>query len=119
MGLIEIEDIEVFAYHGCTESEKIIGGNFIVDISYKYNSAKAEENDDITLAVNYQDITNIAREEMRQTSNLIEHVCKRIFDKIKLKYNKNISYLKVTISKKNPPVGGFVKNVKFTKEENI
>ena len=117
--LMEIEGIEMFAYHGCTDSEKVVGTNFSVDIAYKYDTKEAETKDKIELTVNYQEIVEIVHKQMNEKSNLIEHVCNRIFEEIKTKYASKINYLKVVVSKKNPPIKGIVKNVKFTKEDDI
>ena len=35
MGIININGIKVYAYHGCMEEEAIIGGNYIVDVKIK------------------------------------------------------------------------------------
>jgi dihydroneopterin aldolase len=42
MGLMEVNGIRVFAYHGCLEEEARIGGNFRVDVTVQADLAAAE-----------------------------------------------------------------------------
>ena len=110
MGKILIEDMEFFAYHGCTEDEKIVGTNFSVDINITCNFEKAANSDNINDALNYQDVYLLAKKEMEQTSSLIENVGMRIKDAI-LKEYPQIEKIEVKVSKLNPQLGGKVKKV--------
>ena len=78
MGLIQIEDMEFFSYHGCFKEEQIIGNKFIVNIDIETDTTKPELSDDINDALNYQRVYEYIKEEMKITSHLLENVCKRI-----------------------------------------
>jgi dihydroneopterin aldolase len=105
MHTIELENMEFFAHHGCFEEEKITGNKFIVNLKIIADESLSETTDNINDAVNYQTIYNIVCREMKQTSNLLENVCKRITDAI-YEEVKNIKNITVKISKLNPPIGG-------------
>ncbi|MFO8087568.1 MAG: dihydroneopterin aldolase [Bacteroidales bacterium] len=110
MGLISIEDMEFYAYHGCFEEEKQIGTKFLVNIELQAPTKEAEETDRLEKTVNYQEVYGLIKKEMQKPSNLLEHVARRILNTICNRY-PNVSYGKIKISKMNPPLGGKMKNV--------
>jgi len=110
MGKILIEGMEFYAYHGCTEDEKLVGIHFTVDVEISCNLDKAANSDDIKKALNYQEVYLLVKQEMEQTSNLLENVGKRIKESI-IKRFSEIEDITVKVSKINPPLGGKVKKV--------
>ncbi|MCH4895416.1 dihydroneopterin aldolase [Marinilabiliaceae bacterium JC040] len=104
-GIIEIEGMEFFAYHGCYETERKVGNKFLVDLYMEADCSKAAESDDINDSVNYQKAYELVQEEVMKTSHLLENVCKRILDSL---YNnmEGIKSAKVKVRKLNPPMGG-------------
>ena len=113
---IEVNGIKTYAFHGCLEEEAKIGGNYLVDVMLNTNFFNAAENDDLTQTINYVDINKIVCEEMSIRSKLIEHVGQRIIKRIK-KEIKNITYLKIKVTKICPPINGDVDNVAIIIEE--
>jgi len=97
--------MEFRAFHGCLEKEKREGNTFRVDVEYSYDAALAASGDDLTKAVDYSRIYSIVREEMAIPSNLLENVAWRIREAIKKEIDGIVS-VKVSVSKRNPPVGG-------------
>ena len=110
---INIEGIRLYGYHGCLDEEGKIGGEYIVDVSLQTNFLEASISDDLNLTIDYCDIFNICRDEMAIRSKLIEHVGKRIFDRIKFKFPQLISTT-VKITKISPPMNGPVDKVSVT-----
>ncbi len=117
MPIIALEGIKIFAHHGCFEEEKVIGTNFRIDLYLETNTAGAEKGDDLEKTVNYQSVIEIVQEEMHTRSNLIEHVARRILDKLLEKFSA-VESVKIRLHKLNPPVGGEVDSVSITLEEN-
>lgn len=115
MSIISIEGMEFFAYHGCFKEEQIIGTKFIVDLFIETETSLAEETDDLTKTINYQEVYSIVKKEMKIKSKLLENVGRRILSSLKHNFPtaKNIT---VKISKLNPPLGGKMKNVSLTIE---
>jgi len=115
MHTISVEGIQVYAYHGCLEEEGKIGGNYLVDVHMKTDFSEAALLDDLTKTIDYVDVYNIVREEMAIRAKLIEHVGKRIIDRINDKF-KTVKMCKVKIIKLNPPMNGNVDRVSVTLE---
>jgi dihydroneopterin aldolase len=113
---IEVNGIKIYAFHGCLEEEARIGGNYLVDVMLNTNFLNAADMDDLTQTINYVDINKIVCEEMAIRSKLIEHVGQRIIKRIK-KEIKNITYLKIKVTKICPPINGDVDNVAIIIEE--
>ena len=113
MALIELKEMEFHAFHGCFKEEQIIGNSFIVNFSFHSRTEAAELSDSIADTVNYQTVYSIIKEEMLIPSHLLEHVCKRILDRIKKQFPE-IEKASVKVSKMNPPMGGKIGNVSVT-----
>ena len=113
MATLTLDSMEFFAYHGCFDEEQLIGGKFIVDLSFDVRTSEAEKTDLLSKTVNYQKVYETVRREMEIKSHLIEHVARRILDAI---YNQfpPVSKITVTVSKINPPVGGKVGKISVT-----
>ncbi|HSV75448.1 MAG TPA: dihydroneopterin aldolase [Bacteroidales bacterium] len=110
MGKVIIEEMEFYAHHGCFLEEQIIGSRYLVNIEYEYDSARAALNDQLSDAVNYQQLYKVVKAQMKQSSHLLEHLTHRIVETIYAAF-PNIISLTVRVSKLNPPVGGKVKSV--------
>ncbi len=110
MGKIKVENIKVYAYHGCLEEETIIGSEYRVDVSVKANLAKPSKTDELSDTVDYVHINHIVKEEMKIPSKLLEHVAQRIIDRIFAEIEQVLKS-KVSVSKINPPIGGDVQMV--------
>ena len=113
MGLIEIEGMEFYAYHGHYEEEQIVGNRFLVDLKIETDCRKAAESDEIEDAVNYQTAYKIIKSEMQKKSNLLENIAGRIVDALYENLD-NMKSVSVKLSKMNPPMGGKIKKVSIT-----
>lgn len=111
MGMIHIEGMEFFAYHGHYKEEQIVGNKFLVDLEIETDLKKAAETDSLKDALNYQEAYNIVREEMKAVSNLLENIAKRILDSLYAKFGDSIVSSEVKVSKLNPQMGGRIKAV--------
>ncbi len=110
MGIIEIEDMEFYAYHGHYEEEKIVGNRFLLDLRIEADCYAAAQSDDIDDALNYQTVYKLICEQMKIKSNLLENIAQRILDTL---YDNIDGIKKATIKvrKMNPPMGGQIKSV--------
>lgn len=105
--IIELVNMEFYAYHGCFREEQIIGNKFIVTLTVETDLSIPAESDELSDAVNYQELYKLVKKEMEITSKLLEHVAKRIVVSIHQSFPA-IKKITVSISKLNPPVGGKV-----------
>lgn len=113
---IEINGIKIYAFHGCLPEEEKIGGHYRVDVMLSTNFLSAALEDDLTKTIDYVDVNRIVTEEMAIRSKLIEHVGKRIIDRLK-KEIQAIHSIRVKIIKLCPPINGDVENVAIIIEE--
>lgn len=105
MSVISIEGMEFFAYHGCFKEEAIIGTKFSIDLFLQTDTSKAEQSDNLQDTVNYQSVFAVVKDEMISRSKLIEHVARRILNRIHKDFPM-VSHAKIKIKKLNPPLGG-------------
>jgi len=115
MGVIEIEGMEFYAYHGHFAEEQVVGNRFLVDLTLKTDCSKAAKSDDLLDALDYQALYLIVKEEMQIKSHLLEYVAVRILDRLYDSFD-TIEKAKVKISKLNPPMGGQIGKVSVTME---
>jgi 7,8-dihydroneopterin aldolase/epimerase/oxygenase len=110
MGLIQIENMEFYSFHGHYKEERIVGNKFIVNLTIETEMKVPMESDNLADAVNYQRIYEIVKQQMEMKSHLLEHIAGRILDAI---YNevKGIKKATVKVSKMNPPMGGKIGSV--------
>ncbi|MEO8590586.1 MAG: dihydroneopterin aldolase [Flavobacteriales bacterium] len=115
MGLIEVNGIRVFAYHGCLEEEARIGGHYRVDVAVEGDFSKAEASDQLRDTVDYGRVTAIVKEQMAQRGKLIEHVGRRIMDALRAEWPADFRW-RVRLVKERPPVNGDVDHVVYVLE---
>ncbi len=110
MAIISLENMEFFSYHGCFSEEQVIGTRFVVNLRFETETSEAERTDDLSKTINYQTVYLMVKAEMEQKSKLLEHVARRILDKLMLTWPE-ITTASVKVSKMNPPLGGQLENV--------
>jgi len=110
LGIIKVENIRVFAFHGCLKEETKIGSDYLVDLKVKANLKTASNSDKLIDTIDYVLLNKIVKEEMSIPSKLLETVGKRILNRVFLESNL-VTKVVISISKINPPVGGDVEMV--------
>jgi len=113
MGVINVNGIKLYAFHGCLEEESVIGANYVVDVRIETNFSEAQQTDDLSKTVDYVVVYNIVKSEMAIRSKLLEHVAGRIADAL-IRQISEIAKADVTVTKLNPPMNGDVKEVSVT-----
>jgi len=113
MGLIEIEGMRFYAFHGHFETERVVGNDFIVDLKLTTDFNKAAISDSLADTINYQSAYEIIKREMAKPSHLLENVAHRILDSLYQSFNSLVG-AEVKISKLNPPMGGEIEKVSVT-----
>lgn len=110
MGIIKVENIRVFAYHGCLKEEAKIGSDYRVDLQVEANLQESAKTDKLADTVDYVFLNRVIKEEMEISSHLLESVAKRILNRI-FNEDKIVKKATVWVSKLNPPIGGDVERV--------
>ena len=110
MGLIQIENMEFYSFHGHFKEERIVGNKFLVDLTIETDMKVPAESDNLKDAVNYQHVYEIVKQQMEMKSHLLEHIAGRILDAIYADI-EGINKVTVKVSKLNPPMGGKIGSV--------
>ena len=64
MGTIKINNIRLYAYHGCLVEEGKIGSDYRVDLKVKTDLSKSAISDDLNDTVDYVHLNRIVKQEM-------------------------------------------------------
>ena len=113
IGIIELEDMEFYAGHGCYSLEQIVGNRFRVNLSIEADLTVPMQSDDVTTTVNYLSVYEMVEQEMKTTSHILEYVASRILDRLLREFSA-VESATIKISKMSPPLGGKVDRVSVT-----
>ncbi|GAA4102327.1 dihydroneopterin aldolase [Mucilaginibacter panaciglaebae] len=111
--IVALHGVEFFAYHGFYPEEQKLGSRFVVDIEVEFIPANDIAEDDLNNTVNYEQLYEIACEEMKLTKKLIETVAQGIINNIVKQYDF-VDVVKLTINKLNPLIGAKTKSSSVT-----
>lgn len=104
MDCIKIEQLEIFAYHGCNEEEKRDGQKFYVDASLYTDVKTPGLSDDLDETVNYAKACKFIHKFMTENRfDLIEAVAEQTTRAV-LKEFPKIRAMDFTINKPNAPI---------------
>lgn len=103
-GYILLSDLRFHAFHGVLPQERLVGGNFVVDLRVGYPLAQAMTSDQVDDTLNYASLYALVEREMQQPSSLLEHVAGRIAQAIAKTFPQALS-IDLTLTKQNPPMG--------------
>ena len=103
-GYILLRDLRFHAFHGVLPQERLVGGNFVVDLRVGYPLAQAMTSDRVDDTLNYASLYALVEREMQQPSSLLEHVAGRIAQTIAKTFPQALS-IDLTLTKQNPPRG--------------
>ena len=119
MGTIQVNNIKLYAFHGCLDEEAKIGSEYRVDVEVKADLRKSAKTDALVDTVDYVHLNYIVKEEMAIRSKLLEEVAQRILNRF-FKELRKVKKARVAVSKINPPIGGNVEEVVIilTKRKN-
>ena len=92
------------------KEETVIGSDYRVDLWVDADLSAASFSDNLGDTPDYVVLHQIVVDEMKIASRLLEHVARRIIDRIKTEVGP-LQEIKVRVSKVNPPIGGDVQSV--------
>ena len=114
MGLITVEGIRVFGYHGHLSEEAVLGGHFVINVWVEVDTSEVEKTDDLNHTVDYVKIIDIVKEQMVIRADMIEVPAKRIVDAI-LPLNK-VQKVTVEVEKVLPPIDASFDKISVTSQ---
>ncbi|MDB5258207.1 MAG: folB [Chitinophagaceae bacterium] len=101
---IKLEALEFHAFHGVHDYEQQAGNTFLLDLCVRFPLSRLPLEDSIDKAPDYSILYQIAADEMKISSKLLETVALSIHKKIWKNYPDAI-HVRVSIHKLNPPIG--------------
>ncbi len=101
--------LRIYAYHGVMPQERTIGANFTIDLYIKTDFSKACLQDNLEGTINYADVLQYIKAEMKFSSLLLENVAYRICQRL-LNEFPNIEEIDILLTKENPPMGADTKS---------
>lgn len=101
MGIIAIESIEIFAYHGVYQVEREAGNRFFVDLYLETNLRKAAQSDNLEDTIDYFAVYKIVLEKMKEPVNLLETLVFKIGPALMSRFPE-LESSKVRVRKQSP-----------------
>lgn len=95
--------------------EKKIGSDYIVNLTVNADLSLSSVTDKLEDTVDYVSLLAIVKKQMSIRSKLLENVVDRIINQVFNDLPK-VSQVTVSVSKRNPPIGGSVEEVCVEKE---
>ncbi|CAM3379110.1 dihydroneopterin aldolase [Elizabethkingia occulta] len=112
---IILENIKIYAYHGVLPEEKILGTYYLINAEIHADLWKATKSDDLKDTINYALVNEIIHQEMKIPSQLLEHVIGRIMKRIAAEF-KQVNFIKIKLTKVQPPMPGEMTGVSLEME---
>lgn len=104
MDKISIKGLKLFAYHGVNPEEKENGQNFVIDLDYYVNIARACQMDTLDDTVSYAKVVKtIRRVFTAEKYDLIERAAQVITDAVLDEFD-DIFKVEVTLKKPEAPI---------------
>ena len=101
---LTVRSAEFYAYHGVKSEEQALGGKYQVDLDLYYDGKQAIINDDVNLAINYDEAMFCIEEFIAGESfNLIETIANEILNMLMDKF-PNLVKATVRVRKMNAPI---------------
>ena len=114
MSIIKINGIKNYAFHGHLPEEAVLGGQFVTSIQITLDTRKVEKTDELNDTIDYVQVISIVNDQMKIRSKMIEHVARRIVDKI-LELEK-VESVRVELEKVQPPVDAVFSKISVVSE---
>lgn len=100
---IILHQMKFRAFHGCYPEEQINGNDFVVHISFRYNSMQAALSDDLTHSIDYTRVYAVVHEIMGIPVKLLEHLAAKILRRLEHDFPEAVDW-KIRIEKLHPPI---------------
>lgn len=108
---IELKALRFFAAHGWHEEEAVLGNEF--EVTFLATFPAKENITSINDTIDYTKIYDLIKKFFLETEPLLETVAQKIAAAVEADF-RNIQWLQITITKRNPPVASFIGTVGIT-----
>ncbi|MBQ2121625.1 MAG: dihydroneopterin aldolase [Bacteroidaceae bacterium] len=111
-----LKKMQFYAYHGVLEQERIVGGEYTVDLILDISMpVKALLEDNIADTINYAEVYELVKAIMKDPVDLLERLAYKIVEKLFYTYQQ-IESIKIEVCKVNPPMGADIKGTSVALE---
>ena len=101
---IYLNAVRFYAFHGVMPQERLVGGEFVVDLRVGYPFQQAMTSDEVADTLNYAELYELVKAEMAVPSRLLEHVAGRVVKAIQDRFPL-VTSIDMKLTKVNPPMG--------------
>ena len=101
MGVIAIEGIEIYGYHGVYSIEREQGNLYVVDLYMDVAIVQAGESDELEDTLDYFQVYQSVVKILEKPVNLLEHIVGKIGNHIMKNY-PTVNQVRVKVSKMSP-----------------
>jgi 7,8-dihydroneopterin aldolase/epimerase/oxygenase len=106
---LSINSAQFYAYHGVKNEEQNLGGKYEIDLELYYDATHAIINDDVNLALNYEEAFFCIEEVIAgENYHLIETLAREILNMLMEKFQE-LHKATIRVRKMNVPVRRIVK----------
>ncbi len=102
-GYIYLRNLKFHAHHGVLPQEREVGNDYVVNLRIGYPLEKAMQSDDVDDTLNYAEVFQIVKTEMKCPHALIERVAASIVEALEKAFPA-IQSVDIDILKCNPPM---------------
>jgi dihydroneopterin aldolase len=99
---VGLKDVTFRAYHGVYASEQIVGSDFVLNLSVKYDPGKNVIHH-LEETLNYEELFHLAKDIMERPVALLEQVVTEMAGKIFITY-PFAAQVSINLEKCNPPI---------------
>lgn len=99
---INLKDLRFYAYHGIHDEEKLLGGEFELNLSVKFKET-VNVIQDINRGINYVDLYKMVQDSMKVPTPLLETVVMKLGQIILSQYPFIID-IDISLTKLHPPI---------------
>lgn len=103
---IILENLKIYAHHGVLKQETRVGQYFLLNIKIETDNLGACQTDELSQTINYAEIFDVVKNEMKIPSKLIENAAWRIINSLKNKFKQIVS-IELRLDKLSPPIDAF------------
>lgn len=107
---INIRNARFFAYHGVMPQERVVGNEFLLDLTLEVDIVTATESDKLEDTVNYAEVYVVIKKEMDEPSQLLEHVAGRIIKALRKEFPE-VKQIDISLTKCHPPIKGEMEGI--------
>ena len=101
---VSLNDLHFFAFHGILEEEKIIGNEYVVNVSLEFHENE-EVITHINETINYESVYLLIRQRMSIPTSLLETIVMETGNQIHTEY-PDLKSILISIKKMHPPIEG-------------